>query len=75
MVIEQRSLVEASAEQVWDRVVTPEGINDEMRPWMTMSAPRGQVLNINNVDVGVVVRAFFAHRHRRLARYFATGAR
>lgn len=41
MLIERQSVVAAPAEQVWQRVVTPEGINDELRPWMTMSVPRG----------------------------------
>ena len=41
MIIERQSIVDAPAEQVWARVVTPEGINDEVRPWMTMSMPRG----------------------------------
>ena len=35
MIIERQSVVDAPAEQVWARVVTPEGINDELRPWMT----------------------------------------
>ena len=35
------SVVPAPPHAVWNRVVTPEGINDEMRPWMTMSIPRG----------------------------------
>ena len=35
------SRVEAPPEAVWDRVTTPEGINDEMRPWMRMTLPRG----------------------------------
>lgn len=26
---------------VWERVVDPHGINHEMRPWMTMTMPRG----------------------------------
>jgi ligand-binding SRPBCC domain-containing protein len=34
-------------------VVTPEGINDELRPWMTMSMPRGtESLTVDNVPVG-----------------------
>jgi ligand-binding SRPBCC domain-containing protein len=35
------SRVEAPPEAVWDRITTPEGINDEMRPWMRMTLPRG----------------------------------
>jgi ligand-binding SRPBCC domain-containing protein len=41
MIIERQSVVEAPAGQVWARVVTPEGINDEVRPSMTMSMLRG----------------------------------
>jgi hypothetical protein len=26
---------------VWERVVTPEGINDELGPWVQMTIPRG----------------------------------
>jgi hypothetical protein len=55
-VIERRSVVDASADLVWQRVVTPEGINDEMGPWMTMSLPRGaESLNVDNVPVGIPV--------------------
>lgn len=38
---ERSTLVAADAQDVWCRVVSPEGINDEMRPWMSMSSPRG----------------------------------
>jgi hypothetical protein len=55
-VIERRSVVDASANRVWQRVVTPEGINDEMGPWMTMSLPRGaESLTIDNVPVGTPI--------------------
>ncbi|MTB87742.1 hypothetical protein H9L21_04655 [Aeromicrobium senzhongii] len=33
--------VPAGAAAVWERVVQPAGINHEMRPWMTMTMPRG----------------------------------
>lgn len=53
MIVERRCSVDARAEQVWARVVTPEGINDELRPWMTMSLPRGaEYLTVDNVPVG-----------------------
>ena len=56
MVIEQQSIVDAPAEQVWARVVTPEGINDELRPWMTMSMPRGaESLTVDNVPIGTPI--------------------
>jgi len=55
-VVEQRSDVAAPIDLVWQRVVSPEGINDEMRPWMTMSMPRGtEDLSIDSIDLGVPV--------------------
>ena len=49
----QSSTVPASPSAVWDRVVTPEGINDEMRPWMTMSVPKGaDDITIDSLDIG-----------------------
>lgn len=48
-----RSEIAAAPGEVWNRVVTPEGINDEMHPWLSMSAPRGHPdLSIDTVDVG-----------------------
>ena len=56
MIIERQSIVDAPAEQVWARVVTPEGINDELRPWMTMSMPRGaESLTVDNVPIGTPI--------------------
>jgi ligand-binding SRPBCC domain-containing protein len=53
MIIEQCSTVDAPADRVWARVVTPEGINDELRPWLTMSMPRGaQNLTVDDIPVG-----------------------
>jgi ligand-binding SRPBCC domain-containing protein len=37
--VERTSDLAAPAAEVWDRIVTAEGINDEMRPWPTMSLP------------------------------------
>lgn len=52
----QESTVAAPAEAVWDRIVTPDGINDEMRPWMTMSVPRGaDGITIDTVELGTPV--------------------
>lgn len=51
-----RSEIAAGPGEVWNRVVTPEGINDEMHPWMSMSVPRGHPnLTIDTVSVGVPV--------------------
>lgn len=56
MIVERQTIVDAPRDQVWARVVTPEGINDEMRPWMTMSMPRGQdSLTVDTVPVGTPV--------------------
>jgi ligand-binding SRPBCC domain-containing protein len=56
MIIERQSIVRAPAEEVWARVVTPEGINDEVRPWITMSMPRGaESLTVDNVPIGVPI--------------------
>ena len=52
-VVEQSSDVAAPIDAVWTRVVSPEGINDEMRPWLTMSMPRGtEELTIDTVPLG-----------------------
>lgn len=55
VIIEQTSAVAASIDRVWARIVTPAGINDEMRPWMTMSPPRGVNLTIDTLPVGVPI--------------------
>ena len=55
-VIERRCVVDAAADQVWQRVVTPEGINHEMGPWMTMSMPRGaESMTVDNVPIGTPI--------------------
>lgn len=52
-VIERECVVDAPADAVWQRVVTPAGINDELRPWMTMSMPRGaQSLTVDTIPIG-----------------------
>lgn len=40
-VVERRTRVAASASTVWERVVTPEGIRDELRPVLSMTMPPG----------------------------------
>jgi ligand-binding SRPBCC domain-containing protein len=55
-VIERESVVDAPADEVWQRVVTPEGINDELRPWMAMSMPRGaESMTVDNVPIGIPI--------------------
>jgi hypothetical protein len=38
---------------VWERVITPEGVNDEMRPFLRMTVPRGFAqLDPASVEIG-----------------------
>jgi ligand-binding SRPBCC domain-containing protein len=56
MIIERQSVIDAPVDRVWARVVTPEGINDELRPWMTMSMPRdAKDLTVETVPIGIPV--------------------
>jgi len=51
--VERSSLVSAPAADVWARVVTPEGINDEFWPWLTMSMPAAAAdLSIDTLELG-----------------------
>lgn len=51
--VEQSSVVTAPAGDVWARVITPEGINDEFFPWLTMSIPAGAAgLSIDTMTLG-----------------------
>ncbi|MGD9795180.1 MAG: hypothetical protein AB7V43_17045 [Acidimicrobiia bacterium] len=53
MLVELETTVEAPVDRVWQRIITPEGINHELRPWLTMSMPRGhRDLTIETVQVG-----------------------
>jgi ligand-binding SRPBCC domain-containing protein len=38
--VNRTTALPAAATEVWERVVSPEGINDEMGPWMKMTMPR-----------------------------------
>ncbi|MGD9620209.1 MAG: hypothetical protein AB7G47_09055 [Mycolicibacterium sp.] len=52
-VVERECVVEAPADAVWQRVVTPAGINDELRPWLTMSMPRSaKSLTVDTIPIG-----------------------
>jgi ligand-binding SRPBCC domain-containing protein len=56
MIIERQSVVDAPAEDVWARVITPEGINDELRPVMTMSVPGGaESFTVDTVPIGTPI--------------------
>jgi len=47
------SKLNAPAREVWKRVITPEGINDEMGPWMKMTLPKGvESLSLESVTLG-----------------------
>jgi hypothetical protein len=51
--LEQSSVVAREAGQVWERAVTEEGINDELRPILRMTMPRGlRGKTIDDVEVG-----------------------
>ncbi|MDP9823578.1 hypothetical protein J2S59_003387 [Nocardioides massiliensis] len=41
VVVELATTLTASAPAVWARVTTPEGIQDELRPWVRMTMPPG----------------------------------
>jgi len=51
--IEISSQLEAPPTQVWDRITTPEGINDEMRPYLRMTVPAGvERLDPESIELG-----------------------
>jgi ligand-binding SRPBCC domain-containing protein len=50
------SRLDASPAAVWDRVITPDGINDEMRPYLRMTLPRGvERLDPEGVEIGTPI--------------------
>jgi len=55
-VFEQTSVIAAPADLVWARVTTPEGINDETSPWMSMRMPRrARDLTIDTLPLNTVL--------------------
>ena len=53
---EVSSLVAAEPQRVWERIITPEGINHELRPWMRMTLPRGvERIDLDSVELGVPI--------------------
>jgi ligand-binding SRPBCC domain-containing protein len=50
--VEVCSRLAAAPNEVWERISTPEGINDELQPWMRMTVPGGAELNLNTIKVG-----------------------
>lgn len=56
VVVERSSLLPAPAADVWARAVTPAGINDEFRPWLTMSVLAGaDGITIDSLELGTSV--------------------
>jgi hypothetical protein len=54
--VEVTTRLPAPAEAVWDRAVTPAGINDELRPVLRMTMPRGfGDATIDDVETGVTL--------------------
>lgn len=52
--VERTSVLYRSAAEVWDYAITEEGINDELRPILRMTMPKGlQGKTIDTVEVGV----------------------
>lgn len=50
------SRLDASPASVWDRVITPEGINDEMRPYLRMTLPPGVgEISPETIEIGVPI--------------------
>jgi hypothetical protein len=50
------SRLDASPAEIWERAITPEGINDEMRPYLRMTLPAGiDQLDPENVEIGVPI--------------------
>jgi ligand-binding SRPBCC domain-containing protein len=52
--IEVSSRLEAAPEEIWNWVVTPEGVNDELRPWLRMTVPGGD-FNLDSVELGTPI--------------------
>lgn len=50
------SQLNAPAAEVWERVISPEGINDEMRPYLRMTLPAGvDQIDPENIEIGVPI--------------------
>ena len=49
--IEVSSRLEAASEEIWSWVVTAEGVNDELRPWLRMTVPGGD-FDLTSVEIG-----------------------
>jgi hypothetical protein len=57
--IQVSSRLSAVAPEVWSRVMSAEGINDELGPWMRMTVPRGlDSLDLETVEPGHLGRSW-----------------
>jgi ligand-binding SRPBCC domain-containing protein len=55
-VVQRTTEVPAPAPAVWARVTSVEGVNDELRPWLRMTVPRGaRDLSLEDVELGRAV--------------------
>ena len=45
-------MLDAPPGAVWERISKPEGINDELRPWLRMTVPGGGDLDLDSIEVG-----------------------
>ena len=50
--IEISSSLEAAPGEIWNWVVTAEGVNDELRPWLRMTVPGGGDFDLSSVEIG-----------------------
>jgi hypothetical protein len=51
--VERTTALAAPAERVWARVTTFAGVNDELRPWLRMTAPRRlRDASLDDVELG-----------------------
>ena len=51
--MQRTTLVAAPAERVWEQVTTIEGVNEELRPWLRMTVPRGaRGMSLEDVELG-----------------------
>jgi ligand-binding SRPBCC domain-containing protein len=50
--MEVASRLEAPPEEIWRWVVTAEGVNDELRPWLRMTVPGDGNFDLNSVEIG-----------------------
>jgi ligand-binding SRPBCC domain-containing protein len=50
--IEVASRLEAAPDEIWSWVVTAEGVNDELQPWLRMTVPGGGDFDLADVEIG-----------------------